>query len=200
MNNKMPIEQNKLELMIAIAFSLLILFLSSTEVGYVTISKYRELDLAIIPAVFAALIGGYRVGIPVAIAWALIGYNNEASGLQIYTLHGVLITKVGYVVAATWSYKWFRKKFVGSPYNVYRAVLTAVFSKWIISNLMVSYIIRNWDKYQAFVNNSVRESIIEAGLCVLMMALTIKHFRQIHILNGIKRKEKNKKEEHTERG
>lgn len=189
MRKRQRIKQNKLEIYVALLFSAIIFISSSTEVGYVPINEYRSLDLALIPALFAAMIGGYRVGIPVAIAWTFIGYFNEASNLQIYTFEGLLCTKIIFVVSAVWFYRLFKKKYKGSPFNVYKTILAAVTVKALVANVILAYtsdffIYSNWLHY------GMREYVLEVALCMLAMGFLIKHLRQVHILNGIKRKKK----------
>ena len=189
-DKKLKTNQNKLEIGVAIGFSLLILILSSTKIGYIPITNYRSLDLSLIPALFAAMIGGYRVGIPVAIAWALVGYSNDASNLQVYSLFGLMASKMIYVVSATWSYKLFRKHYVASPYNVYRTVVAAVTIKALASNFILVYMLKSEFIIEHWLRYGIREFILEIMLCTLCMGLLIKHLRQVHILNGVRRKEK----------
>lgn len=191
--NKLHLNQNKLELAVAIGFSIVIFILSSTNLGYVSITPYRSLDMGIIPAIFAAMIGGYRVGIPVSILWAVLAYNNPASNLQYYTLYGLIIDRVVLVTAAYYSYKVCKKLFERSPSNVYRAIFVAVTLKNIVSNMLL-YILIGLDfdilNQQKWFSNSMQQYLLELALCSLAMMFLIKHLRQVHILNGVRRKEK----------
>jgi riboflavin transporter FmnP len=190
------INQNKLELLVAIGFSALIFILSSTDAGYIRLSPFRNLDMGIIPAVFAAMIGGYRVGIPVAIVWAGCAYFNPASELQIYGLAFLLINRLVLVTTAYYSYMVCKKLYDGSPANVYRGLFAAITLKNIVANLMLTYIIhadRIFDG-RAWLHDSAQQYVLELALCALAMAFLIKHLRQVHILNGIKRREKAKAE------
>ena len=188
-------KQRKLELAVAIGFSLIIFVLSSTNIGYIPISPYRNLDMAIIPAIFAAMIGGYRVGIPVAVLWAFCAYFNPASNLQIYTLWGLIINRIVLVTAAYYAYKVCKKLYDRSPANVYRAIFAAVTLKNIVSSFILVHMLMNveqvfqialWARYTA------QQYILELALCSLAMMFLIKHLRQVHILNGVKRREKAK--------
>jgi riboflavin transporter FmnP len=151
------ISQKKLELAVAIGFSIVILVLSSTRVGYITIDGHRNLDMGIIPAIFAAMIGGYRVGIPVAVLWSFTAYYNPASNLQIYGLAGLMINRVVLVTAAYHAYQVCKKYYQYSPANVYRAIIAAVTAKNIVANAIFIYIMATghrfhmmtWLKYTA---------------------------------------------------
>ncbi|MDK2600655.1 hypothetical protein QO179_24485 [Bacillus stercoris] len=190
---KLSINQNKLEIAVAIGFSLIILILSNTEISYVPISQYRSLDLAVIPAIFAAMIGGYRVGIPVAVVWAINQYYNPASDMQAYSLLGLLVYEVIFLVSATWFYKLFKKIYIRSPFNVYRTIVAAVLVKNLVGNCILAYSVENFFKLELWLRHGIQVCILEMALCLLSMALLIKHLRQVHILNGVRRK--NKKEE-----
>lgn len=191
----MKINQSKLEIAVAIGFSIIIFILSSTNIGYIKISPYWNLDMGLIPAIFAAMIGGYRVGIPVAFIWAIIAYVNPSSNLQIYTLWGLMLNRIVLVTTAYHAYKVCKKYYEGSPSNVYRAIFIAVTVKAVVANIIVVYTLHShnlleiseWGKY------ALQQYVLELALCSLAMAFLIKHLRQVHILNGIKRREKARK-------
>jgi riboflavin transporter FmnP len=191
---KKHLSQNKLEFLVAIGFSALIFILSSTDIGYIEISPLRSLDMGIIPAVFAAMIGGYRVGIPVAILWAGVAYVNPASNLQIYTLAGLIINRVVLVTVVYHSYKVCKRYYDGSPYNVYRALFAGITAKNIVANIIVIYVLHTEGIFHvnAWLLDSAQQYVLEIALCTLAMVFSIKHLRQVHILNGIKRREKAK--------
>lgn len=189
---KLKISQGKLEAGVAIGFSLLIFILSSTKIGYVPITDYRSLDLSLMPALFAAMIGGYRVGIPVAVAWAFIGYTNDVSNLQVYGFTGLLVSKLVFVIAAVWFYKLFRGRYQYSPYNVYRTVVAAVTVKAVVSNFVLALMLERDYPLHHWLEYGMKEYLLELMLCTLCMALLIKHLRQVHILNGIRRRTKTK--------
>lgn len=195
--HKLRLNQNKLEIAVAIGFSLIIFILSSTNMGYIPISPYRSLDMGIIPAIFAAMIGGYRVGIPVAIMWAAIAYLNPASNLQIYGLWGLILNRVVLVTVAYHAYKVCKKYYEYSPANVYRAIIAAITAKNIMSNLILVYMLASVEhifKFEIWIRYTMQHYVLELALCSLAMMLLIKHLRQVHILNGVKRREKAKAE------
>jgi riboflavin transporter FmnP len=192
---KLKVNQNKLEIAVAIGFSLIIFIMSSTNIGYIPISPYRNLDMAIIPAIFAAMIGGYRVGIPVAILWSIVTYYNPASNLQIFTLWGLMVNRIVLVTVAYHAYKVCKKYYQYSPANVYRAIIAAVTAKNIVSNIILVYILANVEKvfkFELWIRYTAQQYVLELALCSLAMMFLIKHLRQVHILNGIKRREKAK--------
>ena len=188
--------QNRLELLVAIGFSIIIFVLSSTEMGYIPISQYRSLDMGIIAGIFAAMIGGYRIGIPIAILWAYLGYTNPDSNLQMFTLPGLIVVKIVLVTVAYYAYKTCKRIYEFSPSNVYRALTVAITAKNIVSNLILAYVMihagENNFHLGSFMLSSAKQLVLEIALCSLAMMLLIKHLRQIHILNGVKRREKAK--------
>jgi uncharacterized membrane protein len=186
------INQKKLELAVAIGFSIVIFVLSSTRIGYIPVSIYRNLDMGIIPAVFAAMIGGYRVGVPVALLWAVVAYYNPASNLQIYGLAGLMINRVVLVTIAYKAYMMCKKYWMYSPANVYRAIVIAVTAKNIVANIIFVYMMKSHHKFQMtyWLKYTAEQYFLELALCTLAMAFLIKHLRQVHILNGVKRREK----------
>lgn len=192
---KRPLSQNKLEIIVAIGFSLVIIILSSTNLGYVPISPYRSLDMAIIPAIFAAMIGGYRVGIPVAIIWSFCAYFNPASNLQIFTLYGLMINRIVLVTVAYHAYKVCKKYYQYSPANVYRAIVVAVTLKTLVSNSILVYMLNKKEVFQVelWARYTTQQYLLELALCSLAMMFLIKNLRQVHILNGVKRREKAQK-------
>lgn len=189
---KSKMSQNKLEALVAIGFSVVIFLLSSTNVGYIPISPVRSLDMGIIPAVFAAMIGGYRVGIPVAILWAVAAYCNPASNLQIYSVWGLMLNRIVLVTVAYYSYKMCKKYFLYSPANVYRAIFIAVTAKNIVSNTVLVGVLHHRGIFQpeVWIRYTMQQYLLELALCSLAMGFLIKHLRQVHILNGVKRREK----------
>lgn len=189
---KLRTNQNKLEGLVAIGFGLIIIVLSSTNLGYIPISPYHSLDMAIIPAIFAAMIGGYRVGIPVAILWAFCAYFNPDSNLQIFTLYGLILNRLVLVTVAYHAYKVCKKYYEYSPANVYRAIFVAVTLKNLVSAALFVYFLYQQGEFEvdAWARYAAHQYILEMALCSLAMMFLIKHLRQVHILNGVKRREK----------
>jgi riboflavin transporter FmnP len=185
---KLKINQSKLEVAVAIGFSLIIFVLSSTNLGYIEIGPHWNIDMGILPAIFAAMIGGYRVGIPVAIGWAVIAYINPSSNLQEYTIYGLLIERIVLVTIAYHAYKVCKKYYQYSPANVYRAIIAAVTAKNVASYIILAVVL----DVDAWMLHATQQYLLELALSSLAMAFLIKHLRQVHILNGVKRREKAK--------
>ena len=177
MKNEKVLSQTKLKASFIIGFSLIILILSSTKIGYIPISDSHSLDLSIVPAIFAAMIGGYQVGIPLAVIWTLISYHNPASNTQMLSLWEFMAVQVLLLASVTWFYKWFKKKNRYSPWNVYYAIIAAV----LLKNVLISILFLSKANYI--------KGALEMALCLLAMSLAIKHLRQIHLLNGVKKKQ-----------
>lgn len=183
--------QSKLEAKVAIGFSFAILLMSSTSIGYVKLTYGWNIDLAIIPAIFAAMIGGYRVGIPVAIVWGIISFFNPHSELQSFGLPGLIMMNVSLVTTAYFVYTVCKKLFIYSPANVYYGIIAAITAK----NINALFVIGTRTHYdhvsftESWLSDLLSQYIIELGITTLAMAMIIRHLRQIHILNGVKRRE-----------
>lgn len=188
--------QNRLDLLVALGFSALMLVLSISKIVYINVSPYHTLDMGLIIAIFAAMIGGYKVGLPVAIFWAYLAFENVASELQIFSLSGLIICRVTYVLVAVWGYKMFRRVYEFSPANVYRTIFLALLAKTIVANgilyqelLQINYKMT----MNSFLIEGLTLFVLEVALASLAMKLLIKNLRQVHILNGVKRREKARK-------
>lgn len=194
---KKTIRTKKLELILSIILSIAILIISYTEVGYVSLSQHRTIDLSIILALFASLIGGYKISIPVSIIWGCIYFSSSNANLELLSIYSVIGTRFIFVVGAIESYKYFRKRHKKSPMNVYRATIVAILSKNIFTTLMMIWkcsVNRNFININRILVESGYQIILELSLGILSMSLIIRHLREIHILNGVKRREKNKRQ------
>lgn len=189
---KMQLSQNKLEFFIAVGFGAIIIASASTNVGYIPLGDGRYLDMAIIPAVFAAMIGGYRVGIPVAILWALLAFHNIGLNGQAITFYALLINKIVLVTVLYAAYKTCKKWFPYSPTNVHRALFLGITAKTIVGNVMLIRAAMHTGhfKMSEWLLHAAQQYVLELSLVSLAMMLLIKNLRQIHILNGVKRREK----------
>lgn len=178
---------DKFKLPVVVGFILVLFILSSTDVGYIPISTHQSLDLGVIPAIFAAMIGGYRVAIPVAVAWVLIGYSNPASHMQSVSIWSWGMVQVSFLLSVATSYKWLKKKYEYSPYNVYFSIVVSILIKTLLTILMTVY-----EADFRSLTQILKQGTLEMALSLMAMFLIIKHLRQIHILNGVKVKETKK--------
>jgi len=170
--------------------------MSTTKIGYIPVEDYRNVDLALIPAMFAAMIGGYKMVIPLGLIWGGVSYANHESDMWVLGLTGALVIKIGTVFLASFFYKYFKKKYLQSPDNVYRTLIATIILKVLIFNSLFFFIYMGGDFNsldKEFLLNSLYITIMEIALCCLAMKMLIKHLRQIHILNGVKRKEKRRR-------
>lgn len=183
--------QNRLEAKVALGFSLAILILSSTDIGYVRLTDGWNIDIAIIPAVFAAMIGGYKVGVPVAIVWGFITFFNPHSDLQMFSLPGLILMNISLVTTAYFVYIVCKRYFQYSPVNVYYAVFAAVTAKNINALFIMGTRVRydNTYTHDEWIIHIGQQYLIELGIVSLAMFMAIQHLRQLHILNGVKRRE-----------
>lgn len=199
-HQKLTVSQNKLEFLIALGFGAIILISASTEVGYIPLDNGRYLDMAIIPAIFAAMIGGYRVAIPVGTLWAFLAFHNIGIADSPFAFYGILINKLVLVTVAYAAYKACKKIYPYSPANVYRAIFIAITAKSIAYNVFMWWYVveKEFLTLEEWVLHSTQQYAMELALCSLAMMLLIKHLRQVHILNGVKRRAKAVKKRQAE--
>lgn len=186
--------ESKFQLAIASLFGISIILLSLSQIGYIPLNQYRVLDMAIVPALFAAMIGGYRIGVPVALVWATMAHWIPESGMSIYGWTTIVTVYMVFTLSATYFYQFFRRVYPRNPFNVYRATIAAVFCKFTVENLFApSLLLEAPDSiavYNFFINQALQQFMIEAAILLLSMTLLIKHLRQVHLLNGVRKPNK----------
>lgn len=91
-----------------------------------------------------------------------------------------------FAIALVASYKFFRKRYYRSPYNVYRATLLSILVKSLVTVPFELYH-RGWPDAIILAG---WVTLLEVGLSCFFMSILIKYLRQIHILNGVKKREK----------
>jgi len=183
---KKKLTQKQLEIIIALVFSLLILVLSNLELVYIEIGHNRFLDLAAIPAVFAFMIGGPFIGVPVAVAWGFIVYFQIPIDTK-FSLVSVLIIKVIFALSCWHIYQWTKRIFPGSPHNVYWGIIGGEIVRWTASTVIIS----SSTHTNRFVDSVTYIGFaLETIFCLIAMFMIVEKLRQVHILNGIRRKAK----------
>lgn len=180
------ISQRRLEVFVALGFSAALLGLSVFEETYIRFSPYHAIDLGMVLAIFAFMIAGPRIGVPVAAAWATIFYLTH-SHLSPYGFWSILIVKVGTAYAAWYAYQTAKKVWPGSRFNVYWGVLGAGIFRFVTSGIIVSLV---HETNIFLMSDTYIELLLELSLCMVAMSMIVGKLRQIHILNGIKRREK----------
>ena len=175
----------KAEAILAIGFTVLVLVLSWSEVVYIPISESRVLDLSIAPVMFAAMIGGYKIALPVALGWAAINYGSYR---DIYEVHWIFLTRMIFALSTVFFYDFFKKKYQYSPWNVYRTIIVSIFAKSVIDAISMLLMFPHTSP-SLWIKDSFAMFAIEMAICLLAMSLLIEKLREIHVLNGVKRKE-----------
>lgn len=184
---KQKVSHLKVEIATSIGFTLLMIALSWSGIIYIPVSDNKLLDLSLVPAVFAAMIGGYKIAIPVAFIWGFISMG--AFG-ETYEWYWVFLVKMAFVLSLVYFYALAKKRFPGSPDNVYRTIIAAVTIKNIIGCLIAMFVLTDLTLGSILKDNLVAY-LIELAICSLSMKLIIDKLREFHILNGIKKKEEN---------
>jgi hypothetical protein len=179
-------ERRRHEIVLSIAFALLMLGLSWTKIVYIPISEHRMLDISLVPVMFAAMIGGYQIAIPVGLAWAGINY---ASFQDIYDWYWIIAIKMSFSLSIVYFYRLFKRAYKYSPWNVYRTIWASLIVKNAVDAIAMLEMFPN-----TLVDEWMRANLtifaIQLAISMLAMSLIVDKLRQIHILNGIKRKEK----------
>lgn len=176
--------------MIAIVFSLMTIAGGFSQIVYIPIETTKMIDLTVVGFIFAVLIGGYSVGIPLSIVWSLITWFNIPLEFREWELWQVILTRVVFAVALVFSYDLARKIHPRSPLNVYRAVIAGILVKCLVA-LPFDIITRG---ISVGLKVRVEIAVLEIALGCVFMGLLVKHLRQIHILNGVKKREKGDKQ------
>lgn len=184
---KKQINKVKAEVITSVAFSILLFILSWTDIVYIPISNERILDLSLVPAMFVAMIGGYKIAIPVAIGWTFSSILNLPG--EIYEWQWIFATKLLFCVSLVYFYAMFKRIYKASPWNVYRTAIVGVVLKNITIGIAMLYSFPDL-KPSHWIQDIAIATAIELAICMLAMSLIIDKLRQIHILNGIKRKKK----------
>lgn len=182
--------QRRLELLTALGFSILILILSATDVAYIEVGNDRYIDLSVIPAVFAFMIGGPWLVLPVAVAWGVFGFFYLPTGDE-YGLMMMVLIRVMFAVSCWFFYRLSKRVNPGSPNNVYYAIVLALVVKWFSTNVVMT-VATNGNRF-----NDAESYIIilmEMLLSSVAMFMIVGKLREVHILNGIRRKEKRVRE------
>ena len=184
---KKQVNKKKAEVITIIGFSILLFILSSMKIVYVPISENAFIDLSIIPAMFVAMIGGYRIAVPIGLGWFLssILYVGGEVDSMIWTF----FIKESFVVFCAYFYSLFKKAYQGSPWNVYRTIFASVTVKNLVAGMSM-LALYPYTYPDEWMKNSALTYIIELAICILAMSLLIEKLRQVHILNGVKRREK----------
>lgn len=179
--------RKRTELLLAVAFTGLLFVLSWSDVVYIPVSETRLIDLSLVPVVFAAMIGGYTFAIPIAIGWWLSASMNQL-GVQ-YDTEWILATKVIFTISLVYFYNFFKRVYHQSPWNVHRTIIVAVFAKNIVTSTGVIFMYSEMP-IQIWFKDTLVEFAIEMAICMLAMSLLLEQLRKIHVLNGIRRKQK----------
>lgn len=183
---KKKLTTKQLEIVMAIFFSIIILGLSVTDIAYIEIGKGRYIDIAVIPAIFAFMIGGPIIGVPVAVAWAFI-VSTHLPTAPMYGLAGIMMIKVFFALASWYVYQIAKKINPGSPNNVYYAIIGAEVVRWTVSTFSISF---NTHTSRFLSSTTYIGFLLETSLCLIAMFMLVEKLRQVHILNGIRRKER----------
>lgn len=185
-NNKKKLSTKQTEILVAAGFTLLVLVLSWSKIVYVPISSTRMLDISIVPLLFAAMIGGYKVAIPIGIGWSLLNYGSYHN---IHDIHWIFLIRITFALSTVFFYDLFKKRYKRSPWNVYRTIFASLLIKNAIDAISMLIAFPSTSP-SLWMKDSLVVFTIELAICVLAMSLLIEKLREIHVLNGVRRKEK----------
>lgn len=178
--------QRRLELLTALGFSILILVLSATDIAYIGVGNDRYIDLSVIPAVFAFMIGGPWLVVPVATAWGVVGFFYLPTGDE-YGLLMMVMIRLMFALSCWFFYRLSKRVNPGSPNNVYYAIVIALVVKSLATNTVMT-LATHGNRFND--TESYIILLLEMILSLVAMFMIVGKLREVHILNGIRRKEK----------
>lgn len=184
-------QHQKLQIAITILFSIVTIALSFTQIAYVPISSDNVVDITIVGFVFAAMIGGHKFGIPLAMIWSVSSYYNLPLEYSHWALWELMLVRVIFAVSIVLTYDLAKKWHKQSPLNVYRAIIAGVTIK-AVSGLPSELVHSGFPEALLITAEAM---ILEIALCILFMSLLIKHLRQIHLLNGVRKRERGERKD-----
>lgn len=162
-----------------------------SEMGYLELAPYRVIEVAIAPAILIAMIGGYAGAVYGAITWTLVSYFGGPDVTVEFLIANSIATLLTLLVTAI-AYEMARKKHMGSPYNVYRAIIPATLTHslaWWVLSIATGLYSEAINPYSiSFLMGLFGERFIPETLFALgLMFVSIKQLRKWHILNGVKK-------------
>ena len=171
------VKEKKKEVVVLTLFSVFIVILSMSEWAYIPVSDNMFLDLSVIPAVIAFLVGGWRAGMGVAMVWTVTGFVTGPIPPD-SLFWPTLIIKMTFAFVTWKSYDIAKKIRPGSPDCMYVAVLVGQFIRWFMT-LGTFSLIRG-------VNYFVNEWMyiwmaLETILCLAGLYLFVKRLRKVHV-------------------
>lgn len=171
------VKEKRTDLVTLGVFSALIIVLSMFEWNYVEVNDNMYMDLSVIPAVIAFLIGGPYVGAGVAFVWALSGFSTgpiPPDSLFMPTL----IIKMTFAFVTWKSYRIASKWWPGSPDCMYVGLVMGQAVRWAMT-LATFSVIRETNY---FLNHWLYIwMVVETMLCVIALHLFVKNLRKVHI-------------------
>lgn len=182
--SRTSIQLSTLKILIALTFSALaIIAAASTDIVYVPLGSHKVIDLTIAAVMLGSMIGGYVIAIPLGIIWALTSFCQVNHVDSTWPLWAIIFTRLLFTTSIVWVYGLFRRLYKGSPYNVYQAIFYSILGRNLIAiPFDIIFHQEDWFLFRG------EELVIEMAVCMVAMSLLIKHLRQIHILNGVRKK------------
>lgn len=179
--------KNYLSMLISTLFSAIAIVAGFSDVVYIPLSPTKAIDIIIIAVMFASMIGGYRVAIPLALVWSLVTQYNLAQSYYEWNLYSIIFVREAFTISIVFFYSSFKRIYQYSPFNVYRTIVYSILFKNFIS------IPFDMDFREEWMILRLEQTIIEVAVCCVFMSLLIKHLRQIHLLNGVRKRERGEK-------
>lgn len=180
-------KQRKIQILITILFSLVTVITSfMTDMVYVPIAPDKVIDLTIVSFIFAVMIGGYWAALPLALVWSVATRLNVDPLFVKWAFWQMVLIRTIFAFGLVWAYQTARRMYPMSPLNVYRGMIGGLLIK-AIAGLPFDMMTRG-SLHGAVLRIEI--FVLEAALSSVFMALLIKHLREIHILNGVKKKKR----------
>lgn len=170
-------KETKKDMVVLTLFSTLIIFLSMFEWAYIPVKGNMFMDLSVIPAVIAFLLGGPRVGFIVAIVWTMTGFLTGPIPPD-SLFWPTLIIKTTFAFVTWKGYDIASKAWPGSSDAMYAGVLFGQFIRWMMTLGTFSLIrgVNYFENHWMYIWMGV-----ETLLCVGALYLFVKKLRKIHV-------------------
>lgn len=173
--------------MAGLFFTIPVLLLAGTKMGYIPLSETRMIDIAAIPALFAAICGGYAITIPLVFVWSFITFFFEKNAVEHYTFLGLMVINSVYLFGAIFWYRFLERYLQSAMHTLYCVVIISFSMRTLTMTLPFFTSLGLYHQTLPFDYYTVITCILEIALSLVAIHLSLKHLHAIHIENEEKR-------------
>ncbi len=173
----------KSRLLVGIFFSLPVLILAGTKLGYIPLSDSRMIDIAAIPALFAVLVGGYAISFPLALLWTIVTFFFEKNVVQDYTFLSLMVINSLYLFSAVWCYRYLEKHLQSSMHILYCVIVFSFSIRTIAMTLPVFSWLGIHQHTTPFDYYTIIALVLQIILSIVVIQLALRHLHDVHLDN-----------------